>query len=247
LAVVQRAIGDVRVMSAAGPQGHAGTIQRLRAGDRVEVEEAGRAAFELFDGTSIRLAGGTSVLFESANRLELARGILYLDSNPARQAGSIAVDTSFGRVSHVGTQFELRMQQHSLSVRVREGSVVVETPHERLTSKAGEALLITRDRRAERSTMPTSGPEWDWLATIARPFTLEGATVPAFLQWVSREQGWRWEYADAATRRQADGAVLHGSIDGLTPEQALAAVLPASGLTSTRKGDLLIVALGASQ
>ena len=78
---------------------------------------------------------------------------------------------------------------------------------------------------------------------MAAPFALEGATVPAFLNWVSREQGWRWEYASPAARRLAERAVLHGSIDGLTPEDALLAVLPASGLTASRQGDRLIVAM----
>ena len=145
-------------------------------------------------------------------------------------------------VSHVGTQFELRLQPDSLNVRVREGEVRrVDGGSTRQTSRAGEALLISRDRPDVRSRIATSGPEWDWVTTVAQPFTLEGATVSAFLEWVSREQGWRWEYADAATKRRAERAVLHGSIEGLTPEEALAAVLPASGLTSRRDGDRLIV------
>jgi hypothetical protein len=146
-------------------------------------------------------------------------------------------------VSHVGTQFELRLQPDSLNIRVREGevSVVVDGGNTRRTSRAGEALFISRDRPDVRSRIATSGSEWDWVTTIAQPFTLEGATVSAFLEWVSREQGWRWEYADAATGRRAERAVLHGSIEGLTPEEALAAVLPASGLTSRRDGDRLIV------
>jgi hypothetical protein len=61
------------------------------------------------------------------------------------------------------------------------------------------------------------------------------------LQWVSREEGLRWEYADAAARRVGDRAVVNGSIDGLTPAEALLAVLPAAGLTSTRDGDRLII------
>jgi hypothetical protein len=76
---------------------------------------------------------------------------------------------------------------------------------------------------------------------MPQPFVLEGATVSAFLEWVSREQGWRWEYADSAARRIAERAVLHGTIDGLSPEEAVRAVLPALALTSRRDGDRLIV------
>ncbi len=48
-------------------------------------------------------------------------------------------------------------------------------------------------------------------------------------------------------RARADGIVLHGSIDGLLPEEALAAVLPASGLTSRRQGDRLVVSAAAGR
>jgi ferric-dicitrate binding protein FerR (iron transport regulator) len=246
VAMVQRVLGSVRITDAADRPVDAaaiGTSRPVRAGDRVEVAEQSGAAFELVGGTSVRLAAGTAVIFGSNSRLDLARGILYVDSNPARHTGPLVVDTSFGSVSHVGTQFEVRLQPDSLGVRVREGEVTVESREGRLTSKAGEALIIRRDGPAERSRIATAGPEWAWITTIAPPFTLEGSTVSAFLQWVSREQGWRWEYADAATRRLAERTVLHGSIDELTPEEALLAVLPASGLTSTRLGDRLVISV----
>ena len=62
------------------------------------------------------------------------------------------------------------------------------------------------------------------------------------VQWVSREQGWQWAYADEQTKRLAERAVLHGSMEGLSPEEALAAALPVAGLTARRQGTRLIVA-----
>ena len=40
---------------------------------------------------------------------------------------------------------------------------------------------------------------------------------------------------------ESTGSYSMGSIDGLTPNEALSAVLPASGLTFRREGDRLIV------
>ena len=242
IATVQVVAGTVRITDADGRPVAAvdGRIRRLRAGDRVEVAERGRAAFQL-QGTSVRLAGGTEVVFTSIGRLQLAQGVAYIDADPARRAGSVTVETRFATVRHVGTQFELRADPGSLDVRVREGEVSVDTSAGRLTTHAGEALLIGRDHRVARRTIATSGPEWAWVATMPQPFVLEGATVSAFLEWVSREQGWRWEYADSAARRIAERAVLHGTIDGLSPEEAVRAVLPALALTARRDGDRLIV------
>ena len=243
IATVQVAVGAVRITDADGRPVAAvdGAMRRLRAGDRVEVADRGRAAFQLGEGTSIRLAGGTAVVFVSIGRLQLAQGGVYVDADPVRRAGSVTVETPFATVSHVGTQFELRSDPGSLDVRVREGEVSVDLPAGRLTTHAGEALLIDREHRVERRTIATSGPDWAWVTTMAQPFVLEGATVPAFLAWASREQGWRWEYADGAARRIAERAVLHGTIDGLSPEEAVRAVLPALGLASRWGGDRLVV------
>jgi hypothetical protein len=172
-------------------------------------------------------------------------GTVYVDSDPQQSRGSLVVATPLGTVRHVGTQFEVRLQPASLDGRVREGEVSIENRTARLTATAGEALLLREDRPIERRRIASSDPGWTWVTTMAAPFILEGATVPSFLQWVSREEGLQWEYADAAARRVADRAVLHGSIDGLTPAEALLAVLPAAGLTSKRQGDRLIISAGA--
>lgn len=245
LVTLRKVVGQVRIIdpSDRATPGLDATGRRLSAGDRLEVGQRSLAAFELADGTSVRLAGATRVALDSDNRLTLERGTMYVDANPARRTNTMRVETPFGTIRHVGTQFQLRLLPDSLSVRVREGEVVVERRDSTLTSLAGEGLLIAQNGEVQRTTVPKSGVEWAWVATMAAPFTLEGASVPACLDWASREQGWRWEYANAAARRRAERAVLHGSSDGMTPEEVLLAVLPAAGLTSARDGDRLIVSI----
>ena len=108
-------------------------------------------------------------------------------------------------------------------------------------AQAGEALLFSAGRAPERRAIPTSGAEWSWLGQLAPPFTLEGSTVGAFLHWIERHHGLRWEFDDSALRERSERIVLHGSIDGLTAEEALEAVLPTCGLTFRRDGDQLII------
>jgi hypothetical protein len=246
LATLRKVVGQVRIIDPfdrALDAGLDGGGRGLAAGDRVESGERSRAAFELADGTSVRMAAATVVAMVSPDRLRLERGTMYVDAKPVRRMTSTRVETPFGTIRHVGTQFELRLVPDSLSVRVREGEVVVEGRGTKLTSLAGEALVLTRDGEVRRTPISSSGAEWAWVATLAAPFTLEGATVPACLDWASREQGWQWEYADTSARRLAERAVLHGSIDGMTPEEVVFAVLPASGLTATRDGDRLVVSV----
>jgi hypothetical protein len=102
-------------------------------------------------------------------------------------------------------------------------------------------LRIDPQGRYERSAVPVYGSEWDWTAAIAPQFRLEGSTVQQFLDWVGREQGWRWRFVDADTARRAAGIVTHGSVDGYTPEEALTIVLPTCGLSFVRNRDEVIV------
>ena len=86
-----------------------------------------------------------------------------------------------------------------------------------------------------------SGTEWAWIVRAAPPFQVEGKTLAAFLDWVTRESGRRIEFADDRIRRSSTGTILHGSIDGLTTEEALEVILPACGLTHRIKSERVIV------
>jgi len=192
-------------------------------------------------GASVRLDRKTSAVVDSASQLTLQRGTAYVDTKPGTGGAALQITTALGVVRHSGTQFEVRLEAAALQVRVREGSVAVEASGERWISQAGELLVLARGRPPERRAIATSGPEWSWVSDAAPPFRLEGATVPAFLHWIARENGWTAEFMDPSLRARVERTVLHGSIDGLTAEEALAAVLPTCGLTSRREGDRLIV------
>ena len=240
IATLRTVTGSVLIASAGeSSRAVSGAGMRIRAGDRLETIDVSGAAFELPGGLSVRLDRNTTALLDSASRLVLERGAVYVDAGAGDSVFNI--DTAFGSVRHTGTQFEVRIDESALRVRVREGSVAVEAAGQRWASRAGEGLILARGRPPERHAIAVSGPEWSWVSELAQPFRLEGATAPAFLAWVSREQGWRWEYDTPSLRTRVERIVLHGSIEGLTPEEALAAVLPTCGLTSRREGERLIV------
>lgn len=247
IASFQRLTGSVVVTSPGMSQRriHAAHTP-LRAGDRIEVPADSRAALVLTGDIAVRLDRDTAATLRAADRLVLHQGTVYIDSGRAHTGRTPAgpglrVDTPFGAVRHLGTTFEVRVGGDSVRVRVREGAVAFESDSGRWVGSAGEALTLAEGRALVRQRIATSGAEWAWVASLAEPFQLEGATVHAFLEWASREEGFRWQIDDAALRARADRIVLHGSIDGLTPAEALEAVLPASGLTFRRDGDRVIV------
>ena len=86
---------------------------------------------------------------------------------------------------------------------------------------------------------------WAWTLAIAPPFTMEGRPAAALLDWVAAETGTTLRYADAETARHAAETVLHGSAEGLSPDQVPEVVLPSCGLLAERReGELLVSRLG---
>lgn len=239
--------GPVFLITTDGRRRSIATGARIGPGERVETSNNGRAAFVLTGGVSVRLDQGTAIVLDGDSEVTLERGAAYVDSGGGPGAAALEINTPFGSVRHVGTQFEVRLQDSLLRVWVREGTVAVERAGTRWTSRTGEALTLSRSGPPVRGMIPTFGPDWTWVTGLAEPFHLEGARVPAFLQWVSREQGWRWQPEGPRMRDHIEQIVLHGSIDGLTPEEALSAVLPTCGLTFRLEGERLIVGIARKQ
>jgi hypothetical protein len=174
--------------------------------------------------------------------LTLERGGLYVDADPKANDRDVVVQTPLATVRHLGTQFEVRLDGSAVLVRVREGEVAMDVRGVEWKAGAGWAIGLTADLRLERDQIATYGPEWSWVAELPRPFTLEGSSLRAFLDWVSRELGRRWQYEDQSMRARFDSIVQRGRIDGLTAAEALDLVLEANSLSFRKtEGRLVIV------
>lgn len=270
VATLARVVGRVDVVmpgQAVRPM-HAGDA--IAAGAAIDTTAGGRAALLLAGGTSLRLDAGSRLVMESASRVSLERGTVYVDAarrNPtaaARPTGQTAdpsssgssassglsatagveVVTTHGVVREIGTQFEVRAVGSAIEVRVREGEVRVDREARAQVAVArAESVRIEADSTVERRPFPVDGSYWAWVEEIAPPFALEGASLENFLRWVSREQGWGWRFTDDDAARHGATVVLHGSIDGLTPAEALDAVLPTCGMTHEILKSELVVSL----
>jgi ferric-dicitrate binding protein FerR (iron transport regulator) len=148
------------------------------------------------------------------------------------------VRTPLATARDIGTRFEVRLLDSGMRVRVRGGLVRLE--HRGATYEATPGVELTATAGIlQRRVAALHGPEWDWTLRVSPPFALEGRTLGSFLQWVEREGGWRPRFADPALERSSSSIVLHGSVEGLTPEEALAVVLPTCGLRHRVDGDLI--------
>jgi hypothetical protein len=204
----------------------------LLAGQSLETGSAGRSALTLPGGVSARMDHDTRLTLASAGEIELERGALYIDADSKSAVDTrLDVRTPSGSVRHVGTQYEVRLVGSAVRLRVREGRVEWQSRDgDREQSLAGQQLTIAGDGTVQRQPAPTYGENWNWVAEAAPGIDIEGLLLADFLNWAGRELGREIRYDRPETAEEAATIVLHGSISGLTPVDALEAVLATTHL-----------------
>jgi len=227
IATVQRAEGSVRREGG----GLLRVGDSLASGIELTTGADGRIALSLAGGESVRLDWDTQVRLEPRTVLNLNRGAVYIDSGTrSARRSPLAVRTEMGTVRDIGTQFEVRIGDDSLQVSVREGAAHLTHGGRPFEVLAGTRLRVRTEGPTETRPLAAGDPDWAWVLTIAPPFDLEGRTLGDYLDWVSRETGWRVQFADRSLEQTAVREILHGSIQGLRPDETPAAVLPPCGL-----------------
>jgi ferric-dicitrate binding protein FerR (iron transport regulator) len=210
----------------------------IRAEDVIETDVNSRAALRATNGSSVRLDRGSRIRVIAPALIELIEGAAYIATSEGSRG--FEVRTAIGTVHDVGTQFEIRLGETSLRVRVRTGAVEIRRHESVVSTHAGSETTVTSNG-VDTRRVPTYGPEWDWTAGLAPPFEIEGRSLQAFLDHVAREESWTLRYANPALADMASRIVLHGSVEGLRAEDALGVALATSGLQYRLRGGELFV------
>jgi ferric-dicitrate binding protein FerR (iron transport regulator) len=227
VATVARVEGNVELRHEAGEWRTLAAGASVVAGDEIRTARGSRLALRRDDGLEVRLDYDTQLAYEEADRAALAQGSVYVDAGATAQGDSFALTTAFGEVRHLGTQYLAALDPGALRVAVREGSVAVERGKLPVVARAGEALSVRADGSVARTRVDVHGDAWRWAAAIAPEFLIEGRSLDEFLAWVGRETGRQVVYTSADAAREAEQTTLRGSVSGLAPEAAVAAVFAA--------------------
>jgi ferric-dicitrate binding protein FerR (iron transport regulator) len=210
----------------------------IYADDTIETDAASRVGLVFSDGSSIRIDRGSRVRLLTPVKLEILAGAAYVTT--ADTSRGFEIQTTLGTLRDIGTQFEARLSGALLRLRVRTGTVEIRRDAGVDTAAAGTETTVTLSGIAVRP-VPVYGAEWAWTTDVAPAFAIEGRTLGSCLQHVATEQGWTIRYADSSVAEVANRTILHGSIEGLSAEDALAVVLATSGLeSSVKSGELLV-------
>ncbi len=186
------------------------------------VSTRGAIALETVNGGSLRLDVGTVVAFHAPDHAELIRGAVYFDSgmHGAAPAGSLTIETPRGNVTHIGTQYAVRLLEGGrMRVRVREGLVELSLQEVRSQVQAGTQLIVDADGHTEQLAIAPHDPEWLWITAAAPAPGAELESTQDLLAWICRENGWRLRFDGAGAERRA-ASPLHGPA-GIRPQSSL--------------------------
>ena len=201
----------------------------LRTGQAYEVD--GQALVELVGGGNLRIAAGSRFEVLALDDVRLERGEMYVDIPSGTHANAAFIArTTAGGFRHVGTQFALAVKRDETRLRVREGSVRWLAAGGESTVDAGTEIVFNIDARSAERPISPSDPAWDWTARTTPNFEIENRPLAEFLAWVARESGRKLVLADDRARARAAAIRMHGSVRGLTPMQALSAVMATTEL-----------------
>jgi len=220
----------------------------LSGGARVRSGPDGAAGLLLGDDLSLRLAADTELLMEDVDRIRLFTGTVYIDTGPGAGPGSrIEIVTPAGRMWDVGTQFEVRYLTDALTLRVREGRVILEREDETNHGLAGQQLDVDSLGRVTRTAVETYGAEWQWVQAVAPAPYAHDLTVRELLEWVARETGRSIQFTEPGLATRTSRTVLHGNPHRLRPMEALAVMLATTDLEYTIVGEGEILVSGGSR
>lgn len=208
------------------------------------IASSGVSRWSLADGTDIRLADATTLRWLGSNEVSLLEGDIFISTEGA---DSFVVQTKFGRVSDVGTQFIVSADATGLEVAVREGLVKVASPtieHLSAPLKPGEASIITvqNSHVVETSAHPADS-RWSWVHEAPAGYSSNNPLE--LLKQIARDLGKRLEFSSPGVRASLANETVVGDFKGMTPSQALTILSQTSGFDWRENEDALTIHLRA--
>ena len=191
---------------------------------------------------SLRIDANTEIRIDAANQFTLVSGRIYADSGLfVYREGGLVIETGFGRVTDIGTQFSVSTSDESLEVAVREGRVDVQSEQAAYAAKIGERLTLRSGEAAVVTELDTHDAYWDWAADMAPTLDLTNKSLLDFLKWAARETGRELQFASDDLRMFAMRTDVHGSIEGMTPDEALVAILASTSVHYRIENDRIFI------
>jgi hypothetical protein len=220
-----------------------GSVRMIRAGEpdvvlaggapvatgAVVTTEDGRLAISVPNGLSLRLDRYSQLRIDGAEQVTLIAGSAYVDTGRVNGSRRLRMTAPVGTIEHVGTQYQVTILGDATLIAVREGMLRLQRAGADLQDESylipqGRLLELSPERAPLWTELTSYDTRWSWTALAAPPLEIEGRSVRAFLDWICRENGWRWAPGEGIVAGELDRILLHGSIQGMAARDALALV-----------------------
>ena len=196
-----------------------------------------------FNGAELRLDRDSGLTLASPEKVQLLQGRLFVRSYGEGSAASLRVQTEFGDVEHIGTEFLVSKDNIALRVAVRTGRVALQSAsHEPMELRAGQAADVDSSGHVARRELAAFDGAWDWVDALADPLVIDGHSLYEVVSEIARRAGLTIRFLDPASETAARELLLRGRALNLPPRSALGAVLATTSLDGTVEGRQIVIA-----
>ena len=240
VATIGKSVGSIYVYADSSQGQVLDDLSTISAGQTIRTERASSVALDRGDGGSLRIAGDSRVNFVGTDSIELESGLIYFDSLDT-PAGSFAIRTPNGVVTHVGTQYMVGVDNDQLAVSVRDGAVEIEGRIHDADAKAGERVLLVGSARPVTLNFPGHGEAWYWIEATSTMPSFDGRSTRDFLVWVARETGHELRIEGTSTTSVLKEKVRGQESFSNDPRTAVRQWLKSLGLRAEFEGGYLLI------
>ena len=233
VASIDKSIGSIYVLGEQSRLQAAGNLSSIAAGQTIVTGKDSGLGLSWGGGGSLRIDADSRVTFVTPTAIALESGRVYFDSMDVDV--ELEIQTEFGSVRHLGTQYMTTIGKQSLSVSVRDGKVAVDGLYYDEVAEAREQLTLSGRARPQVLSILPYGDEWSWVETTAPLNSFDGKTIYEFLQWVARETGFEIEFEDPEIEQMALIETFGGEVSA-EPRVALRQGLLLFGLDYEDRG-----------
>lgn len=237
------AVGTVaKVVSPAAGDSAFARGDEIYAGMTIETGDGQGMSFLLARNESLRLDENSAIRVDARDQFTLLRGRAYADTGEfVYRDGGLRIDTLYGAVTDIGTQFAVSIQDDLLDVAVREGRVDIRHDTHKFVAMSGERLRLQEQGEVDVETLALTDEYWNWTTDLAPAFAIEGRSLMDFLKWAARESGRILYFEDAELRMAAMRTDLHGSIADFSPLEAIESVLATTAFRYHIEPDKIVI------